>query len=339
MMEFALFRLPDGRAWLGEGPFTALAAAPAGGGAFYINDFDLNDPKPWKVPSRLRAITAESLPKAVHLNGSKTPQISWAKPATEWFKMAFRRIRREVLAKRIEKMVPVLTESGTLTAGNPKRLLESIMNAPANMWGYAHVTESGGFLGATPELLFKTHAQELETMALAGTAKPGHQDAFLTDVKEIHEHELVVGYLAERLQTLGEVLRQPRALCQTSGLVHFQSKVSVKLRQNVDPTQLVPLLHPTPAVGCLPRDESSLAKLREYRQQLKVPGFFGAPFGFIENDGTTHVIVAIRGICWEGDKISLPSGCGIVGGSAFDHEWRELRLKREAVLRLLALHS
>lgn len=339
MMEFALFRLPDGRAWLGEGPFTALAAAPAGGGAFYINDFDLNDPKPWKVPSRLRAITVESLPKAVHLNGSKTPQISWAKPATEWFKMAFRRIRREVLAKRIEKMVPVLTESGTLTAGNPKRLLESIMNAPANMWGYAHVTESGGFLGATPELLFKTHAQELETMALAGTAKPGHQDAFLTDVKEIHEHELVVGYLAERLQTLGEVLRQPRALCQTSGLVHFQSKVSVKLRQNVDPTQLVPLLHPTPAVGCLPRDESSLAKLREYRQQLKVPGFFGAPFGFIENDGTTHVIVAIRGICWEGDKISLPSGCGIVGGSAFDHEWRELRLKREAVLRLLALHS
>jgi menaquinone-specific isochorismate synthase len=339
MMEFALFRLPDGRAWLGEGPFTALAAAPAGGGAFYINDFDLNDPKPWKVPSKLRVITSETLARTIHLNGSQTPQINWAKPATEWFKMAFRRIRREVLAKRIEKMVPVLTESGTLTSGNPKRLLESIMNAPANMWGYAHVTESSGFLGATPELLFKMHAKELETMALAGTAKPGHQDAFLTDVKEIEEHEIVVRYLTERLQTLGEVVRQPRALCQTAGLVHFQSKLGVKLRQNVDPTQLVPLLHPTPAVGCLPRDEASLAKLREYRQQLKVPGFFGAPFGFSENDGTTHVIVAIRGICWDGDKISLPSGCGIVGGSAFDHEWRELRLKREAVLRLLALHS
>ena len=35
----------------------------------------------------------------IHLNGSQTPQINWAKPATEWFKMAFRRIRREVLGQ------------------------------------------------------------------------------------------------------------------------------------------------------------------------------------------------------------------------------------------------
>jgi len=339
MMEFALFRLPDGRAWLGEGPFTALAAAPAGGGAFYVNDFDLSDPQPWKVPAKLHAITPESLGSTIHLNGSQTPQINWAKPATEWFKMAFRRIRREVLAKRIEKMVPVLTETGTLVSGDPRRLLQAVMQAPANMWGYAHITENAGFLGATPELLFKSQDQSLETMALAGTAKPGHQDAFLTDVKEIEEHEIVVRYLTEQLQTLGTVTRQPRSLCETAGLVHFQTSLTAELRAKVDPAQLVPQLHPTPAVGCLPRDDAALAKLREYREQLKVPGFFGAPFGFIENDGSTHVVVAIRGICWQGDTISLPSGCGIVGGSAFDHEWRELRLKREAVLRLLALPS
>lgn len=339
MMEFALFRLPDGRAWLGEGPFTALATAPAAGGAFYINDFDLKDAKPWKVPARLLEITAENLAETIHLNGSQKPQIQWAKPATEWFKMAFRRIRREVLAKRLEKMVPVLTETGTLTAGDPKRLLDAVMHAPSNMWGYAHVKEDGGFLGATPELLFKVQGQQLETMALAGTAKPGNQDAFLTDVKEIEEHEIVVRYLTQQLQALGVVTRDPRTLCQTSGLVHFQSKLGVQLAAAADPAQLVPLLHPTPAVGCLPRDEEALEKLREYRQQLKVPGFFGAPFGFAETNGTTHIIVAIRGICWQGDQISLPSGCGIVGGSAFDHEWRELRLKREAVLRLLALQS
>lgn len=339
MTEFAMFRLPDGRAWLGEGPFTALATAPAAGGAFYINDFDLNDLKPWKVPARLHAITAGSLSETIHLNGSKPPRIQWAKPATEWFKMAFRRIRRDVQAKRLEKMVPVLTESGKLTSGDPKRLLEAIMRAPANMWAYAHIRQSGGFLGATPELLFHSRGRHLETMALAGTAKPGNQDAFLTDVKEIEEHEIVVRYLAERLQSLGNVIREPRSLCQTSGLVHFQSKLSVELSGPSDPTQFVSLLHPTPAVGCLPRDDASLAKLREYREQLKVPGFFGAPFGFAEADGTTHIVVSIRGICWEGDQISLPSGCGIVGGSAFDHEWRELRLKREAVLRLLALDS
>jgi len=339
MTEFALFRLPDGRAWLGEGPFTPLAEAPADGGAFYVNDFDLSDQRPWKVPARLHSVTAEDLPRTIHLNGSTLPKIHWAKPATEWFKMAFRRIRREVLAKKIEKMVPVLTEVGTLVSGDPRRLLEAVMAAPDNMWGYAHVTADGGFLGATPELLFEAHGEMLETMALAGTAKPGQQDAFLNDLKEIEEHEIVVRFLIERLRSLGEVMRHPRSLCETSGLVHFQSCVEVKLTQKTDPALLVPLLHPTPAVGCLPRDEASLAKLREYRQQLQVPGFFGAPFGFIEEDGTAHMVVAIRGLCWDGEVIRLPSGCGIVGGSAFDHEWRELRLKREAVLRLLALNT
>ena len=53
MNQFALFRLPDGRAWLGEGPFEALPEAPTDGAAFYWNDFDLRDPAPWKRPSRI----------------------------------------------------------------------------------------------------------------------------------------------------------------------------------------------------------------------------------------------------------------------------------------------
>jgi len=337
MTDFALFRLPDGRAWLGEAPFTSHATAPIGGGAFYINDFDLTDPQPWKVPARLHAITPENHGALLALNGAKHPIVNWAKPATDRFKMAFRRIRREVQAQRLEKMVPVLTEIGALVSGSPMRLIEHILTAPANMWGYASSQGDQGFLGATPELLFRVHGSDLETMALAGTAKPGHQDAFLSDVKEIDEHELVVRYLTERLATLGTVTREPRSLCQTSGLVHFQSSIRVKLTHTADPATLVPFLHPTPAVGCLPRNESALDRLRDYRQQLGVPGFFGAPFGFIENDSTTHLVVAIRGISWQKNQISLPSGCGIVGGSAFDHEWRELRLKREAVLRLLGL--
>jgi menaquinone-specific isochorismate synthase len=49
------------------------------------------------------------------------------------------------------------------------------------------------------------------------------------------------------------------------------------------------------------------------------------------------MVVSIRGISWLGAEAQLPSGCGIVGGSAFDHEWRELRLKRESVISMLGL--
>jgi len=339
MTDIAFFRLPGGRAWIGKGPFQSLAAAPEAGGAFYVNDFDLADPLPWKVPAQLVETGAEALGANAGWNGAQPPRITWAKPATEWFKMAFRRIRREVLAKRLEKMVPVLTERGTIASGSPVRLLERVMNAAANTWGYAWIHGADGFLGATPELLFRAHGTLVETMALAGTAKPGNQDAFLTDVKEIEEHEIVVRYLTDQFSALGTVQRDPRSLCHTSGLVHFQSDLHIALHSPADPAVLIRQLHPTPAVGCLPREEQWLARLREYRTQLKVPGFFGAPFGFVEpgKGSTCHMVVAIRGISWSGQEARLPSGCGIVGGSAFDHEWRELRLKREAVVKMLGL--
>jgi len=334
MTDIAFFRLPTGQAWLGLGPFEASAEKPSSP-AFYCNDFDLSCELPWLTPSRLiEQPTAADLAAAV---GEPTRlRVLWEKPPTEGFKMAFRRIRREVLADRLEKMVPVLTERGHLQAGSTASLLHHVLHAPNNLWGYGRMQGDHGFLGATPELLFQATQNEVQTMALAGTAKPGDDDAFLSDVKEIEEHEIVAQFLIERLQTLGTVVRQPRTLCETAGLRHFQSHIHATCSSAPSANDLVRLLHPTPAVGCLPRTDEWLAKLREYRTFLKVPGFFGAPFGFSLGH-TQHLVVSIRGLSWQGDEVTLPSGCGIVAGSAFDHEWRELRLKREAVVRLLGL--
>ena len=335
MTQFAFFRLPDGRAWIGEGPFESLAQPDAKDACFYVNDFDLSDLLPWKKPARLHDVDAGSI-SPWSGEASEPLHVQWEKPATEWFKMAFRRIRREVLAGRLQKMVPVLAEHGRLTSGRPENLLRQVLGAPSNVWGYAHVGADRGFLGATPELLFRLSGNEIETMALAGTAKPGDQKDFLSDVKEIEEHQLVASYLEERLGTIGKASRDPREVLETSGLVHFKTRLRAVLQKPVPVGDLISLLHPTPAVGCLPRTDEWLAKLSEYRALLKAPGFFGAPFGFSIN-GEHHLVVAIRGIGWEGEKVVLPSGCGIVGGSAFDHEWRELRLKREAVLKLFHL--
>lgn len=302
--------------------------------AFYWNDFDLTDPRPWKVPAKLHTI-ASSEDLAAFAGADGALRVLWEKPQTEGFKMAFRRIRREVLAARLQKMVPVMTELGKVKEGSILTLMHRVLNAPDNLWGYARVQNGSGFLGATPELLFQSSDSAVQTMALAGTAKPGAGDSFLTDLKEIEEHEIVARFIIERLSALGTVERAPRGVCETAGLRHFQSQISVKTASPVVPDELVRLLHPTPAVGCLPRSDEWLARLREYRALLGVPGFFGAPFGF-SHEGTQHLVVAIRGLSWNAEgEITLPSGCGIVGGSAFDHEWRELRLKREAVVRLL----
>lgn len=331
MTDLAFFRLPDGRAWLGLGPFEAVAAMPSGKTAFYINDFDLTDATPWKIPAEVRELRLHD-----PLFAGLPPGVVWEKPPTEGFKMTFRRIRREVLAGRLEKMVPVLTESGEIVGGDPLALVNAVLAAPANVWGYGHAAGSSGFLGATPELLFQSNADSIETMALAGTAKPGADEAFLADVKEIEEHEIVARFLMDQLQGLGSIERGPRELLETAGLRHFRSTVRVACSTAPNPDALVKLLHPTPAVGCLPRTPEWLARLRDYRARLRVPPQFGAPFGF-SHQGTQHFVVSIRGLNWAGKEVQLSSGCGIVGGSAFDHEWRELRLKREAVLRMLGL--
>ena len=332
MMDCAFLRLPDGQAWLGWGPF-AEAAEPPDGPCFHVNDFTLSDPKPWKIPQRLEPVAAVT---DLKLNGHVPPSVAWGKPETEWFKMAFRRIRRDVLGKRLRKMVPVLTEKGRLKEGEPAALLARVLQAPKGLWSYAYMQGEEGFVGATPELLLRVEGQTLRTMALAGTAKPNGVASFATDAKEIEEHELVASFLMESLQELGQVTRGAREVSEAAGLTHFRTQLSVDLTAKPDLNALIRRLHPTPAVGVLPRDEVSLAKLMEFRRQLEAPAFFGSPFG-LKVGSTFHCVVAIRGIGWNGDEIQLPSGCGIVGGSAFDHEWRELRLKREAVAALLGV--
>ena len=75
--------------------------------------------------------------------------------------------------------------------------------------------------------------------------------------------------------------------------------------------------------------------LFDWRQRLDCPPQFGAPFG-LWDQGRFDAVVCIRGIWWADTKLSLPAGCGIIEPSRLVNEWRELRLKREAVKRYLA---
>ena len=48
-----------------------------------------------------------------------------------------------------------------------------------------------------------------------------------------------------------------------------------------------------------------------------------------------EAVVAIRGVWWEGSHLQVPAGCGVIEASRMVNEWRELRLKREAVMRII----
>ena len=75
-----------------------------------------------------------------------------------------------------------------------------------------------------------------------------------------------------------------------------------------------------------------------WRERLHCPACFGAPFGLLK-DGVFTSVVAIRGVFWNGEVVSIPSGCGVIEASRLVNEWRELRLKREAVKAMLGIDA
>ncbi|MFT5471282.1 MAG: menaquinone-specific isochorismate synthase [Verrucomicrobiales bacterium] len=333
--DYAFLKTDSGQIILGRGPFAEAATAPKGGIAFYVNDFDLSDPLPWKIPaSHEFGPDLESL--VSEINGAPKPQIEWEGVQNAGFQTIYEDIKHDIDTGTLEKSVPVFTERGSLKGGALEALVHCVEHLPPSFFSYGFRRGADGFIGATPELLFAAHGQRLETMALAGTTSIDGAAAFQHDEKEIHEHEFVAKYLISKLSQLGQVRRENRQLLELGSIAHFISPIHVDLDDDPDFDSLIRLMHPTPALGPFPRTQGSLAKLRGYRDELEAPLGFGAPFGAFV-DGTFHAVVAIRNVSWSGNDVFLPSGCGVVAESNFENEWRELGLKRHAVRDLLGL--
>lgn len=320
-MERAVFGTRTGEVLVGYGPFIAQAQPPSTGVAFYRNDFALSEEKPWLIPSRVGVLTnAPPAPPA---------DVAWEAPDPAGFSEIFREVSEAIAHGVIEKSVPVVTMKGTGEA-SPDALLASLLNLPSTLRPYGWIGEDQGFLGATPEVLFRYFDGRIYTMALAGTARSEESALFALDEKEIREHEFVAQTLIAKLSDLGMVVRKERGILDLGKLIHFQTLINVELYRYEEIETLIRRLHPTPALGPLPRTPETLALLRDWRERLDCPAAFGAPFGLFQ-DGEFEALVAIRMMAWNGRNFSLPSGCGVIQESRLVNEWRELALKREAV--------
>ncbi len=337
MDDFAFIQLAPGRYLCGLGPFELRESPPPDGAtAFYWNRFDLSDPRPWRVPSRV--FETDDLRVLLPDNGATPlPEIAWAGLGDTDVRAVFDEILASIREGGLTKSVPVLTERGILHRGEPAALVKAVNAAPDSLRGYGCREGSQGLVGATPEQLFTLRDGILETMALAGTSPRHELRDFPNDPKEIREHELVADYLEELLAPFGPVEREPRTLLDLGSMIHFLTRLRVRLDDPAtDPNTLVRVLHPTPALGACPRGDGALRQLVEYRRRLGVPERFGAPFGALR-EGSLRVLVAIRNVSWDGRDVFLPSGVGLVEGSRFDREWRELALKRNSVKSLLGV--
>ncbi len=242
------------------------------------------------------------------------------------------RLDKVVLARQVdlvaESAIDVPAVLGRLRATAPESTL------------FAMGRSGRTFLGATPERLVSLDGRRLRSVAMAGSTRRGGDAAaderlaaeLLASDKEREEHAVVVDMLRATLAPLTDELAIPSVphVEQLHHLQHLVTPVEGRLREPSSVLRFAELLHPTPAVGGMPRD---LALELIAEEEAHERGWYAGPLGWVDRSGDGELVVALRSGVVEGHTATLLAGCGIVADSDPEREWQE------STTKLLALGS
>lgn len=196
------------------------------------------------------------------------------------------------------------------------------------------------FLSATPERFAKFGAAYFETAAIAGTTRRGTTpledkqlgDSLLVDKKNRGEQQFVVDDISNSLKKAGLIVQHPQTpiLLKNKNVQHLFTPIKGIGSYNL--FSLLHALHPTPALGGLPR-KKALIQINKIEPFAR--GLFGAPIGHISFDGTGELAVGIRSGIINETTLFLFAGAGIVADSVPETEVAETRMKFNPILNIL----
>lgn len=204
-------------------------------------------------------------------------------------------------------------------------------------------TDGYRFVGASPELLVSVDSSSITCHPLAGTiSTEGVEDSstystwLLGSSKNRVEHKYVIDDIVERLGVVGtNVVADPEpTIVRLRSVTHLGSHIRAHRLPHVTSIDALSSLHPTPAVGGLPRAEAvSLIEKLEARPR----GSYAGAVGWCSANGEGSWWVAIRGISFRRREFTLWAGAGIVADSDPIAEREETRNKLDSVLRAIGV--
>ncbi len=191
----------------------------------------------------------------------------------------------------------------------------------------------GVWTGATPETLLRKTPETVETMALAGTQKLLHSLKNISwHSKEIQEQQYVTDFIKDRLLALNISRFQqlkPKTI-RAGKLIHIRTTFRITAEETFGKLGLViKALHPTPAVGGLPKERAyCLIEQTELHRRKFYTGFLG-PWN-IENQSALFVNLRCAQLSEKG--IGLYAGGGLTADSQAEVEWEETQNKLQTLL-------
>lgn len=188
----------------------------------------------------------------------------------------------------------------------------------------------GTWVGASPEILFRSTDDLGFTTALAGTKKS--IDLTEWGVKEQEEQQMVTDFIVDELNAIHasniQILGPYDAIA--GPVKHLKTDIRFDLN-GVEQTEIVQKLHPTPAVSGFPqKDAIELIQETERHQRELYTGFIG----FISKE-KADVFVNLRCCQIQKGKAYLYLGGGFTKDSIPESEWQETENKSKTLLNIL----
>ena len=209
--------------------------------------------------------------------------------------------------------------------------------------------QSGIWLTATPEYLLSGDGSLWHTMSLAGTVSLGGlcDDGRVTesdggrlsgiewDGKNMLEQRCVSEYIAGCLRRIStDVTEDGPYTARAGGVAHLRSDFTFTVSGSTGIGDIVSLLHPTPAVCGLPKQQTYRFIVgKEHSPRRYYSGFMGP----LAVGGGTHLYVSLRCMQICGRRHFLYAGGGLLRDSVEQDEWNETEAKMDTMRRCLAI--
>lgn len=185
----------------------------------------------------------------------------------------------------------------------------------------------GLWVGATPEQLLKIENKKFSTVSLAGTQKVDVYKDVIWQEKEKQEQQFVTDFIAENLQNVVSNLEVSEPFTVRAGnLLHIKTIISADIDANFNLKKCIEILHPTPAVCGLPKENAMdfILKNENYNRE-----FYTGFIGELNINNKTDLFVNLR--CMKiSPNVEMTNfganifvGCGITKDSVPENEWYE----------------
>jgi menaquinone-specific isochorismate synthase len=193
-----------------------------------------------------------------------------------------------------------------------------------------------GLFGATPELLVRRERGLVTSRVLAGTIRRTGDDGrdlalaatLARSSKDLEEHEYAVRSVAESLAPHCTSMNVPEApfVLHLPNVMHLATDVAGVVPDTDSSTvlELAAALHPSAAVGGTPT-KVAVDMIREIEGMDR--GRYAGPVGWMDAGGDGEFGIALRSAEYDGSRVRLFAGCGIVADSDPAAELAEAQAK------------